>query len=538
MSLFAISCLVTAVLTAILGFLTLFKNPSDRINRSWFLVSCAVFLWTIGLFGTVVANSSWIALFFQRVLYIGTVLIPILFFNFAIIILKREGRERRVFYGGCVLAIVFLILLFSKHFIDIIPERTSLNYWPVETGLFYWSFLFYFALYMIYSLVMLKTDSKKYGGVYQKQIQFVYYAVLIGFAGGSTNFLLDFDLNIYPVGNLFVSLYVVLVAYAVFKYQLMNIRFIATEILVGLVSVVLLVDLFVSQNSLPILLLKLIILIVFVYLGISLVKSVLREVKQREEMEILTKKVQKAYEVEKKATRELKRLGEVKNQFIMASQHHLRTPLTSMRGYIDLVLTGSYGKVPIKIKEALTKFETSIKRLNRVINEFLDITQFQLGKEVVTLKEGVDLTPIFQEVQEELGYEAKARGINLEFKIPSNIPKIKADSEKLKIGMFNIVDNAIKYTQEGSVSVDLSATDHKLLIKVKDTGVGIAKENQKELFNKLFERGQDAMKVHGTGKGIGLFITSHIIKAHNGRIWAESEGRGKGSTFFIELPIK
>lgn len=531
MSLFAISCLATAVLTAILGLLTLFKNPKDRVNRSWFLVSCAVFLWTTGLFGTVIVGNSGIALFCQRILYIGTILIPILFFNFTIIILKRERRERRIFYGGCILAIIFLISLFSKHFIAIVPEKTSLNYWPVSTGLFYWSFLFYFALYMIYSLILLKIDSKKYSGIYQKQIQFVYYAVLIGFSGGSTNFLLDFDFNIYPIGNFFVSLYVVLVAYAVFKYQLMNVKFIATEILVGLGSIILLVDLFVSKSSLPMSLLKFIILLVFVYLGVSLIRSVLKEIEYRE-------KVKKAYEVEKKATKELKRLGEVKNQFIMASQHHLRTPLTSMRGYVDLILTGSYGNVPPKIKEALTKFEISIKRLNKVINEFLDITQFQLGKEVVTLRDGVDLSPIFKEVKEELGYEAKARGIKLDFKIPKKIPKIKADSEKLKIGMFNIVDNAIKYTQEGGVLVKVSIVDHKVLITVKDSGVGIPKENQKELFNKLFERGYDAMKVHGTGKGIGLFITFHIIKAHNGKIWAESEGRGKGSTFFIELPIK
>jgi len=531
MSLFAISCLVTAVLTVVLGLLTLFKKPRDKINRSWFLVSCAVFLWTIGLFGTAVVDNREIALFCQRILYIGTILIPILFFNFTIIILKREGRERKIFYGGCILAVIFLMLLFSKHFIVIASEKNVLDYWPVETGYFYWSFLFYFALYVIYSFVLLKKDSKKYAGVYQKQIQFVYYAALIGFVGGSTNFLLDFGLNIYPVGNFFVSLYVVLVAYAVFKYQLMNIKFIATEILFGLVSIVLLVDLFIYKGSFPMLLLKLIILIVFLYLGTSLIRSVLREIEYRE-------KVRKAYEVEKRASKELKRLNNVKNQFIMASQHHLRTPLTSMRGYLDLVLTGSYGEVPPRIKDALIRFEMSIRRLNKVINEFLDITQFQLGKEVVTLKEGVDLMPVFKEVQEELGYEAKARGLNLEFDIPDNLPKIKADLEKLKIGMFNIVDNGMKYTQEGSIAVKVSVTGFNLLISVKDTGVGIPKEDQKGMFDRLFERGRDAMKVHGTGKGIGLYITSHIIKAHNGRIWAESEGRGKGSTFFIELPIK
>ena len=536
MNLFAISCLITAILTAILGLLTLLKNPRDKINQSWFLVSVGVFLWTIGLFGTVIVGSKESALFWQRILYIGTILIPILFFRFCSILLKRGRRERIIFYFGCILAIIFLILLFSKYFIVITQERTNLGYWPVKTGFLYWPFLLYFAFYVIYSVILLKIISKKNSGIYQKQIQFVYYAALIGFVGGSTNFLLDFNLNIYPSGNFFVSFYVVMVAYAVFKYHLMNIKLIATEILTGLVSLILLVDILLS-DSLSLILLKSGILIVFVYLGISLIRSVLKEIEQREKMEEMAKEVQRAYEIEKRAREGLARLDDAKNQFIMASQHHLRTPLTVMRGYLELLLDGTYGKISPKVREILGRFRLSAQRLIKIVNEFLDITQFQLGKEVITIQPDVDIEPILDEAVEELGYEAEARGIWLKFEKPKEIPRIKADPEKLKIALFNIVDNGIKYTKKGGVTISVSKTDAKIQIAVKDTGAGIPKEEQKELFTRLFERGKEAEKLHSTGKGIGLYITYHIIKAHQGRIWAESEGKGKGSTFFIELPV-
>jgi signal transduction histidine kinase len=116
------------------------------------------------------------------------------------------------------------------------------------------------------------------------------------------------------------------------------------------------------------------------------------------------------------------------------------------------------------------------------------------------------------------------------------LPTIKADQEKLKVALANIIDNAVKYTSKGGVLVKTETADSKVLISVKDTGMGIPKEEQKYLFDRTFERGKGAKQANATGKGIGLYITYHIIKAHDGKIWVESEGKGKGATFYIELP--
>jgi signal transduction histidine kinase len=248
-------------------------------------------------------------------------------------------------------------------------------------------------------------------------------------------------------------------------------------------------------------------------------------------------KVEKSYKVEKQAHEELKKLNEAKTQFSLAAQHHLRTPLTSMNGYLDLLLGGSYGKIPKKVKDILVKFNDSTQNEIKIVNELLDISQFQMGKEVVFINDDVKVEDIIKEAVGDVALESKNKGIYIKTDIPKKLPIIKADLKKLKMAVYNIIDNAVKYTNKGGVDIKVEINDNKLLITIKDTGAGIPKEHQKDLFNKLFERSKEAEKMFATGRGIGLWITYRIIDGHKGKIWAESAGEDKGSTFFIELPI-
>ena len=138
---------------------------------------------------------------------------------------------------------------------------------------------------------------------------------------------------------------------------------------------------------------------------------------------------------------------------------------------------------------------------------------------------------------EELRFEVKIRGLYFKYEKIGKVAAIKADSEKLKVALFNIIDNAIKYTKQGGITVNLKQVGKSVQLSVKDTGIGVDPEQAKKLFKEAFARGDEAKKVHGFGRGIGVYITGHIIRAHNGKIWAESQGKGKGTTFFIELPV-
>ncbi|MCX6722638.1 MAG: HAMP domain-containing sensor histidine kinase [Candidatus Staskawiczbacteria bacterium] len=258
----------------------------------------------------------------------------------------------------------------------------------------------------------------------------------------------------------------------------------------------------------------------------------------QDKVEEQTKEIREAYEIEKNAKEQLEALSNVKNQFLMTVQHHLRTPLTSMMGYADLLLAGTFGKMPKKIGGVVKKFEGSTINLIKMVNEFLDVTQFQLGKEVVTLKDNVNLCPIFKDILKDVELEAGRKGIYAKIEKPEGNCTIKADEAKLKAALTNIFDNAVKYTNKGGVTIKLKVEDKKVKVEIKDTGMGISKERLLKLFDSTFERTEEAKKNFATGRGIGLYLSSQVIKAHNGKIWAESDGEGKGSTFHIELPIE
>jgi signal transduction histidine kinase len=267
-----------------------------------------------------------------------------------------------------------------------------------------------------------------------------------------------------------------------------------------------------------------------------MIRGIIKEIRHREKIEKMAEDVKKAYEVEKKAKEELEVLDKSKNQFLLATQHHLRTPLSITMGYNDLLLKGTFGKIPKKAQEIIIKIELQTQSLIKMVNEFLDITQFQLGKNIVTLKPNTELAPIVNNVVEQIKPEAEAKGIYLKLDNTEPTCQISADTEKLKAALYNIIDNAVKYTEKGGVKVFVSSDSKFIFIKVVDTGIGISEEHLKNLFGKVFERGDAAKRTFVNGRGIGLYIASQIIKEHNGRIWAESEGEGKGSTFNIEFP--
>ncbi len=537
MSLFVISSFLTAGASIFMGLFVLFKNYKEKINILWFLTTLAIGIWAFSLGMEVSSPNYNLAFFWNKILNIGAIFIPIFFYHFVVSVLNKNEKEKLFIVVGYLFAFTFLVVfnLFTDLFVKGVPPITNFNYW-IEPGSIYYSFFAFFILYIFRTTYILFSSRKNASGTKKGQINYLLVAILFGFGGGVTNFFPQiFSSNIYPFGNYLVILYVIFISYAALRHHLFDIKVIATELLTFAIWIFLLARVLLSEE-LKDYFINGGLLIAVVLFGILLIRSVIKEVEHREQLQVLNEKVQRAYKLEKKARKEIEKITEAKTQFIMATQHHLRTPLTSMIGYLDLMFGGTYGKIPKKLKEPLTKFQISTRRLIRVVNALLDISQFQMGKEVVSLQSGIKFEDLIEEVMEELHFEAKNRGIDLTYKKIGSVPEIKADPEKLKVALFNIIDNAIKYTKEGSVSVTLQKAKSKgALLSVKDTGIGLDPEKAKVLFKSAFKRGKEASKVHGLGRGIGVYVTGHIIKAHNGKIWAESEGKGKGTTFFIEL---
>lgn len=250
-----------------------------------------------------------------------------------------------------------------------------------------------------------------------------------------------------------------------------------------------------------------------------------------------TKEIKNALLVEKQAHKDLIKLDEAKTNFMLVTQHHLRTPLTITAGYVELLQKGRYGKLSKKTAEAVKIIDESIRKEMDAINDLLAVSAFQLGHGYIRSESGVSVKKILKDIIRDLKPAADSKNLYLKFDSVGDTSDISGDSKQLKMALQNIIDNAIKYTKEGGVTVKIGSRDGKIKIEVIDTGIGINDEDQGSLFGKPFLRTKEAWIENATGKGIGAYLSAQIIRAHGGEIRVESDGEGKGSIFIIEFPI-
>lgn len=231
----------------------------------------------------------------------------------------------------------------------------------------------------------------------------------------------------------------------------------------------------------------------------------------------------------------LRQLQDLKNEFVFIAAHELRAPVTVIKGYISMITKGEFGPFSSKIKEALDPVRKASDGLNKLVEDLLQVARSEAGRIEIQVKP-IDAAEQVKNTLQELEILSKEKSIKLVYDPPSDLPQVLADPDKFKEVIKNLVDNAIKYTVEaGTITVSHEIREKTLITYVKDTGVGISKENQKKLFQK-FSR----LKVKGTeqipGTGLGLWIIKQLIEKMNGQIWIESE-EGRGSVFGFSLPI-
>jgi len=224
-------------------------------------------------------------------------------------------------------------------------------------------------------------------------------------------------------------------------------------------------------------------------------------------------------------------------KFVIMAAHHLKGPLTLIKGYTSMLLEGSYGKrINNKATEAIQKIFDSSNRLVAIIGDFMDISNIESG-EMDYVYEIVDMKELIEGVVEEVKPNIEKSELKFTFKTDkTKLYTARVDRGKLRQVISNIIDNSLKYTLEGSVTVRLKHMRNGEVIRIliEDTGVGMGKETLDKLFKK-FSRAVGISRLHTGGSGLGLYVARQILRNHNGRIWAESEGKGKGSKFYIEV---
>ncbi len=230
-------------------------------------------------------------------------------------------------------------------------------------------------------------------------------------------------------------------------------------------------------------------------------------------------------------------LEEVENkrrQLIGDVTHELRTPLTSIKGYMEGLVDGVLPATP----ETYDQIHNEASRLARLVDDLQELSRVEANAFSLDIR-STDLSPLVQTILKRLSPQATKKRITLRSNLPANLQHVLADEDRITQVLTNLVANALQYTPEdGSVTISAVQKDDEVIVSVKDTGIGIPPEHMENLFTRFYRVDKSRSRNAGGGSGIGLTIARHLVEAHGGRIWVESEGEGKGSTFSFSLKVK
>lgn len=560
---YTISGLFNALASTILGFLVYRKSKDSKANKIFALLCFGFAAWSYPYAMWPLAQTREETLFWFQVLHYGAIFIPIFYYHFVLTWLEIKNKKLLwMLYIGYGLAVFFCFFVFTPLFITDMVPKFSMRWWA-EPGIVYYWYLLYFFFFYIFSSLLLLFEYHKANGIKKSQIKFVLIGIVIAIAGGSTNYILWFNINIPPYGNIFASTYIIFTGYAILKHHLFNIKVIATELFAFFISVVLLIDALISKSQSEFIL-KFIIFLGGSVLGVLLIRGVLKEIKSAEKIKELADDLAKVNKTLKSANRELKRLDDAKSEFLSIASHQLRTPLTAIKGLSSMLVDGDFGKIDDEPKDAVKNIFLSSERMNKLVNNLLNISRIEGGRLKYNF-EKKDLDEIVKDVVNELMPVAQQRGLTLNLKCAENLPQVSVDLEKIRQVILNYIDNSIKYTESGMIDIKLEKmkwsnlkvalkksyqfelnkkliSQHKIndgdFVKftVQDKGRGISKDDQRRLFQK-FSRGTGVSTVHTEGTGLGLYVCRKMIEAHSGFFWVESAGEGKGSKFSFAVKV-
>ncbi|MBE0670291.1 MAG: HAMP domain-containing protein [Anaerolineales bacterium] len=230
-------------------------------------------------------------------------------------------------------------------------------------------------------------------------------------------------------------------------------------------------------------------------------------------------------------------LEEVENkrrQLIGDVTHELRTPLTSIKGYMEGLVDGVLPATP----ETYNQIHNEASRLARLVDDLQELSRVEASAFSLEIHP-TDISQLVGTILKRLSPQATIKRISLRSNLPANLGQVLADEDRITQVLTNLVANALQYTPEdGTVTISAIQKDDEVQVSVKDSGIGIPPEHVPNVFTRFYRVDKSRSRNAGGGSGIGLTIARHLIEAHGGRIWVESEGEGKGSTFSFNLKIK
>lgn len=532
---------IISFLDLALGFFVFVKNPKERINQSFALFTLVGLIWINASFFEDELKGIGFKYFLMKLDFATGIFAAFFLLLFCLDVSKSVIADRLFIRRSLV---VIPLLLSAMIFLS----KLIIAGYGVSDGVIS---PVYGGAYVIYDLLVGAALAAGVGTLLRKyrrssnedKAKFIY--LFIGFlltssVAFATNIALaDFIKNsphygLYSRFGLFSSIFVILFSgYAIVKHHLLNLKVIATELLsLGILVLALLQTL--KSENLSTLITNGIIFAVLLVFVIMLVRSVELEVKRKDELQLL-------YNQLAVANNKLRELDQARAEFMSMASHQLQTPLTAVKGFSSLLLEKTEGDLTASQEDMIRKISLSSERMVQLIKDYLNLSRIESGKLEYTF-EKCHLEDICQEVVDTLALPAKAKNLYLKYERSAALPGVTIDGPKVREVISNLVDNAIKYTPEGGVTVSADPRKNArgesvIRINVSDTGMGIAPSDIPKLFAK-FARIKDEQHLKVTGTGLGLYVGKVMIEANGGRIWAESDGVGKGTRFIVEIPVE
>ncbi len=509
-----VGSLVSGIVALALAIFTFFNNPKKTVNLAitGANISVAIFCFS-HLIGTNVIDhvlSKQILMFNLSVIFAGVFSLHTVF---AIIHKEKEKRFIIIltYFVGISMTIFFLVFP-DTFLLDSVQKLYLPNYY--NPGNYHWVFRAIFEIILpLYLMYELYSDYRSNPNpIESNRAKYFLFTVTPAYLISFIPVLLVFDIPIDPAwGIWFVPLYTIPLVYGIVTYELVDIKIIARKaflygVAIASVSGLIVLFNFINQYvessypGFPFWITPFVSSIAAVAIGVFVWK------KMRE--------------------------GELlKYEFITVVTHKFRTPLTHIKWAAENL---SKSNLSADDKTQLGYIEGSNSKLVELTNLLMNVSETENSSYSYRMERG-DLSPIIEEVSNSLASAMATRQINIIKNIEQNI-YTQFDNARIKFVIQVLMENAMHYTPEkGNISIALSRKDKDVVFSVRDTGIGIPKDEVPLLFSKFY-RGHQAKLADTEGMGIGLFLSKEVIVRHHGRIWGESEGLNKGSTFSFSLP--
>jgi signal transduction histidine kinase len=526
----------TALVSFLFGLFVFFQSRKNRASQLFFLISVLFSFWSLFDILLWTGLDSRATMFFWSIINLTENLVTVLTAYFACVFIEKKDISFKIKILFLLLFLPYVILLpttFNIAGFNTVSceaeQGVMVNYFYALETLFFTVTL----VYLIKKMVQANKGSRE---------QIVLFSIgillfLASFSGaniaGSLAAIVNPDNSdnwkIIQYGLFGMPVFTGFLAYLIVRYEAFNIKLLAAQALVVALIALIGSQFFFIQNQTNKVLTALT-LVISAFFGWILINSVKKEVERKDQLQKISNSLAKANE-------RLKELDNTKSEFISIASHQLRTPLTAIKGYLSLVLEGSYGPVSVEVHDVLEKINAANGNLIKLVEDLLNVSRIETGR-VQYRFEPVRLETLVKDVTDMFLPLAKDHGLELDINFPRKpLPELSLDAARIREAVANLIDNAIKYTQKGGVTVSVESNSYVARVIVSDTGVGIRQDEQENLFRK-FVRSEESTKVSVAGTGLGLYVGKNFVEAHGGHIWAESDGFNKGSRFIIELPIR